>query len=125
MGRRPDHDAHAHAGEISQIAGALVATFAGAVFVQAVMVVYYMAVARGLGIPIGIWDLAVLVPISFVVQMAPVSVNGFGIRETFFTLYFSRLALPAESAVLLSLVATVLTMLFSLSGAAVYVARSK
>jgi uncharacterized membrane protein YbhN (UPF0104 family) len=105
--------------------GALAGTFAGAVFVQGVMVVYYMAVARGLGIPIGIWDLAVLVPTSFVVQMVPLSVNGFGIREGFFTLYFSRLGLPAESAVLLSLVATVLAMLFSLSGAAVYIGRGK
>ena len=103
--------------------GALVGTLIGAVFVQGAMVVYYMAVARGIGIPIGIWDLAVLVPISFVVQMAPVSVNGFGIREATFTLYFARLGLASESAVLLSLLATVLTMLFSLTGAAVYVGR--
>ena len=102
---------------------ALVGTFLGAVVVQALMVVYYLAVARALGIPIAIWDLAVIVPLSFVVQMAPVSVNGFGIREATFALYFSRLGLPIDSAVLMSLVATVLTMVFSLTGAAVYVAR--
>ena len=97
----------------------------GAVIVQALMVVFYMAVARGLGIPISGWDLAVLVPVSFVVQMAPVSVNGFGIREGTFSLYFSRLGLPIASAVVLSLLATVLQMLFSLTGAAVYVTRRK
>ena len=70
-----------------------------------------------------LWDLAVLVPMSSVVQMVPVSVNGFGVREATFTFYFHRLGLPIESAVLLSLVGAGLIMLFSLSGAAVYVAR--
>src|SRR5262249_7017673 len=56
---------------------ALAACFTGAVVVQALMVVYYVAVAYALHIPIGAWDLAVIVPLSFVVQMLPVSVNGF------------------------------------------------
>ena len=71
------------------------------------------------------WDLAVIVPISFVVQMLPVSVNGFGVREATFSFYFTRIGLPIESAVLLSLVAAGLIMLFSLSGAAVYASRRR
>jgi hypothetical protein len=67
--------------------------------------------------------LAVIVPLSFVVQMLPVSVNGFGLREATFSLYFARLGLPVHQGVLLSLVAAGLAMLFSLSGAAVYMAR--
>ena len=55
--------------------------------------------------PITVWDLAVIVPISLVVQMLPVSVNGFGVREATFSFYFTRLGLPIESALLLSLVA--------------------
>ena len=73
--------------------------------------------------PIAPWDLAVIVPISFVVQMLPVSVNGFGVREATFSFYFTRLGLPIESALLLSLVAAGLVMLFSLTGAAVWFAR--
>jgi uncharacterized membrane protein YbhN (UPF0104 family) len=103
---------------------AIVMTFAGAVAVQALLVVFYLAVARALAIPIGLWDLAVIVPVSFVVQMVPVSVNGFGVREATFGLYFKRIGLPVESAILLSLIAQVLQMLFSLTGAAVYVGRS-
>ena len=56
--------------------------------------------------PVTSWDLAVIVPVSFVVQMLPVSVNGFGVREATFSLYFTRLGLPIQSAVLLSLMAT-------------------
>jgi uncharacterized protein (TIRG00374 family) len=101
----------------------LISAFGGAVLVQALLVLFYAAVARSLGIPISIWHLAVIVPVSFVIQMAPVSVNGFGVREATFSFYFGRLGLPIESAMALSLGSTALVMLFSLSGAAVYVAR--
>jgi glycosyltransferase 2 family protein len=104
---------------------ALAGCFSAAVFVQAATVIFYLAVAFALRIPISPWDLAVIVPLSFVVQMAPVSINGFGVREATFTLYFARLRLPIESALLVSLVPTALVMLFSLSGAAVYVGRRR
>lgn len=103
--------------------GALASCFAGAIFVQAATVGFYVAVAHALRIGIGPWDLAVIVPLSFVIQMAPVSINGFGVREATFSLYFSRLGLPIESALLVSLVPTALVMLFSLSGAVAYVVR--
>jgi uncharacterized membrane protein YbhN (UPF0104 family) len=104
---------------------ALAGCFGGAVFVQTATVVFYVTVAHALHIGIAPWDLAVIVPLSFIIQMAPVSINGFGVREAAFTLYFSRLGLPIESALLVSLVPTALVMLFSLSGAAVYVGRRR
>jgi uncharacterized membrane protein YbhN (UPF0104 family) len=102
---------------------ALGGCFLGALFVQAALVVYYMAVVQALHIDVRLVDLAVIVPISFVVQMLPVSVNGFGVREATFSLYFARLGVPIESAVLMSLVAAALMIVFSLTGAGVYVAR--
>jgi len=105
--------------------GAIVACFAGAVAVQALTVIFYVAAAHALRIPITGWDLAVIVPMSLVVQMAPVSVNGLGLREATFSFYFTRLGLPIESAVLLSLVAAGLSMFASLSGAAIYVSRGR
>ena len=101
----------------------LLNAFAGAVVVQGLLVMFYAAVARSLNIPIALSHLAVIVPVSFVVQMLPVSVNGFGVREATFSFYFARLGLPLESAMALSLGSTALVMLFSLSGAAVMVAR--
>jgi hypothetical protein len=103
--------------------GAVVTCFAGAVVVQLLTVAFGWAVARGLGIPIGPFDLAVVVPLAGVVQMIPVSVNGFGVREAMYSLYFARIGLPPESALLLSLTSTALVMLYSLTGAAVYVGR--
>jgi uncharacterized membrane protein YbhN (UPF0104 family) len=105
--------------------GALAGCFGGAVFVQATIVVFYFIVAHALRLDMTIWDLAVIVPLSFVVQMLPVSVNGFGIREATFAFYFTRIGQPLEHALLVSLVPTALVMLFSLTGAAVYVSRRK
>ena len=100
---------------------ALLWCFAGAVLVQALLVVFYGAVAHALGLPVGLRDLAVVVPVSFLVQMLPVSVNGFGVREATFSFYFAQAGLPRESAILLPLTATALVMLFSLSGGVLYV----
>ena len=105
--------------------GTLVAAFAGAIFVQGALVLFYFAVAYALHLDVAIWDLAVVVPVSFVVQLLPVSVGGFGVREATFSYYFHRIGQPIEDAILLSLVAQTLLMLFSLSGGAVYVARGR
>ena len=98
--------------------------FGGAVFVQATIVVFYFTVAYALHLNVSMLDLAVVVPMSAVVQLLPVSVNGFGVREATFSFYFSKIGHPIESALLLSLVAQALVMLFSLFGAIVYVYRS-
>jgi glycosyltransferase 2 family protein len=98
-------------------------TFAGAVVVQGLLVLFYAAVARALHFDIPVAHMAVVVPISFVVQMLPVSVNGFGVREATFSLYFKSLHLPLEWALALSLGSTALVMFFSLSGAAVWLTR--
>ncbi|MEO8076501.1 MAG: lysylphosphatidylglycerol synthase transmembrane domain-containing protein [Acidobacteriota bacterium] len=103
--------------------GALGGCFAGAVAVQGLLVGFYLAVAHSMSMPITFAALAVIVPISFIVQMVPISMNGFGVREATFGFYFGRLGLPLESGVLVSLMGAALMMVFSLSGAAAYVSR--
>ena len=102
---------------------ALSGCFAGAVAVQTILVLFYLAIARSMGIPVGFTALAVIVPITFIVQMLPVSMNGFGVREATFGFYFTRLGLPLESALLVSFVGAALIILFSLSGGVVYLGR--
>jgi uncharacterized protein (TIRG00374 family) len=104
---------------------ALAGCFTGAIIVQMLLVGFHFAIVYALDMPITFWDLAVIVPVSFLIQMLPVSVNGYGVREATFAFYFSRLGVPISSALLVSLMATGLMMLFSLSGAAVYFTRSR
>lgn len=102
---------------------ALLACFGGAVLVQAVLVGFYAAVAHAIGVRVSVAHLAILIPVSFVVQMMPLSVNGLGVREWVFGAYFTQLGLPLESALALSFIGAVLIMLFSTSGAVVYLSR--
>ena len=71
--------------------------------------------------PSDIWRM--LVPISFLVQMMPFSMNGHGVREWTFKEYLTRIGIAQESAVALSLIGATLVMLFSMSGAAAYLTR--
>jgi uncharacterized membrane protein YbhN (UPF0104 family) len=104
---------------------ALASCFVGAVAVQGILVGFYLAIAHSLHVPITFAQLAVVVPISFIVQMLPVSMNGFGVREATFGFYFTRLGLPLESALLVSFIGAALVLLFSLSGGVTYVARQR
>lgn len=102
---------------------ALVAAFFGAVLVHGGIILFYALTARGLSIPLPVLLAAVVVPVSLVVQMAPVSINGFGVREAVFTYFFTRFGLSADAAVALSLVGTGLIMLQSLAGGVLFFAR--
>lgn len=102
---------------------ALLRCLSGSIAVQIVLVLFYAAIARAMGVPMPAVHLAVLIPMSFVVQMLPISMNGFGVREAIFGLYFTRLGLPRESGIALSFLGAALIMLFSVSGAVVMLAR--
>ncbi len=110
-------------GRFASAPGALASSAAGAVMVQALLVAFYAAVAQGLHIGVSPWHLAVMVPVSFIVQMVPISVNGFGVREATFVAFFALAGLPAEAAMLLSFMGTAVIMAWSLAGACVHLAR--
>ena len=112
-------------GSLKRSPGALVQCFAGAIAVQMVLVAFYLSIARSLSVPIGFWQLALIVPMSFVAQMLPVSMNGLGVREATFAYYFTRMGLALEQALLVSFVGAAMMLVFSISGAAAYLARSR
>lgn len=104
---------------------ALAFCFGGAILVQLTVVTFYVAIAHALSIPISFAHLAILIPLSFIVQMLPLSVNGFGVREAMFSFYFAQLRLPLEQALALSFIGAAMIMLFSVSGAVAYLTRRK
>lgn len=103
----------------STLAGA----FGGALVVQFALVGFYLLTAKGLAVPLPALLGAVLIPVSLAVQMAPLSINGFGVREAVFAFFFRRFGLPIEAAVALSLVSTGLVMSLSLVGGLMFLRR--
>ena len=110
-------------GRFRETPRSLALCFAGAIVVQTLLVFFYLAIAWSMQIAISPWNMAVIVPVTFLVQMLPVSINGFGVREAAFALYFGRVGLPVESALAVSFVGAGLVILFSLIGVPVHLAR--
>ena len=65
--------------------------FVASIGVQAILVAFYAAVAAALHLAVPIGHLAILVPMSFLVQMMPLSMNGHGVREWTFDGYLTRI----------------------------------
>ena len=103
--------------------GAVAISVVATVLLQALQVLFYATVAAALHLSIPLSHMAILVPFSSLVQMAPVSVNGHGVRETTFVGYLTRIGVQREGALALSLTGAALIMLFSMTGAAAYLAR--
>jgi uncharacterized protein (TIRG00374 family) len=93
------------------------------VALQALVVLYYLAIAYALGIPLPAAAAFLMVPLCTLLQAVPVSFNGWGLREGLFALYLSQVGLPRASALAFSLVGAGLMVLLSLSGAFVWLAR--
>lgn len=102
---------------------ALAGAFVGAVVVQIIIVAFYLLTAQGLSVPLPVFLGAVLIPVSLALQMAPVSINGFGVREAVFAFFFRRFGLPTDAAVALSLVSTGMVMGLSLVGGFFFLKR--
>jgi glycosyltransferase 2 family protein len=103
--------------------GRLGQAFAGAFVVQLMLVAFFLCVAYAIGATFPVLSGLIVVPISLVVQMLPISINGFGVREAVFSYFFVQLGLGVDAGLALSLISAGLIMLFSLSGGVVFFAR--
>jgi hypothetical protein len=97
--------------------------FGGSVLLQTSVVFYFWTVSQALRIPLPLGAVFLMVPLCTLAQTVPVSFNGWGLRESVYVLYFHQLGLPRDSALATSLVSAGLTVVLSLSGAVVWLAR--
>lgn len=63
------------------------------------------------------------IPIISALQMAPVSISGFGVREGFYVYFFGAAGIPPETAIASSLLFWALVAVISLGGGLVFAAR--
>jgi uncharacterized membrane protein YbhN (UPF0104 family) len=102
---------------------ALGTAFGSAILVHLAIIACYVSVTAALRVTVGVWDMALIVPLSALVQAVPLSINGLGLREAAFTVLFGRIGVPRETALAVSLEATALILAFSLIGACAYILR--
>ncbi len=95
---------------------ALVVALGYSLFIQALVIVTYYLVGRGLGLTVPLRYFFVYVPLITVVAMLPVSVAGLGIREGSVVYFFGRLGVDAATALSMSLVWFALSVIVSALG---------
>lgn len=94
------------------------------VVVQVGSVVQVWLIGVGLGLDVPMTYFAVVVPLVTLMTLAPVSVNGMGLRELGLVVLLAPLGVAAAPAVTLSLLLFALTVVTSLAGAGFYLAGS-
>lgn len=99
----------------------LFAAFILAIVYQITMILSHVIVSKGLGQHIGLTHFFYLIPITAIVTLLPISINGIGLREGAFVVTFSLVGLATEEALSLSLIITLTTLLTSLIGGWFYI----
>jgi glycosyltransferase 2 family protein len=103
--------------------GALVAAFAGSLVFQGLRVLGVVALGVSLGLDLGLAAYLVYVPLIIMLTMLPISVGGFGVREGAFIYFFVGAGVPAESALALSILLYLVSLLSVLPGGVVYLSQ--
>jgi hypothetical protein len=99
----------------------LAVAFGCSMIVQAGVIVIYIIIGNGLGIDIPALYYFLFIPLAAAASMLPISLAGLGVREGVFIYLFSKVGVPQEQALTLSLVFVIATTLISLVGGIEYV----
>lgn len=95
--------------------------FACSMVVQAGVILIYIIIGNGIGIAIPALYYFLFIPLAAAASMLPISLAGLGVREGVFIYLFSKVGVPQEQALTLSLVFVIVTTLISLVGGIEYV----
>ena len=88
---------------------------------QAVFISVNFWIAISIGADISFWKFFILIPVSYIVSMAP-SIGGLGVREATLIYLFSRY-LPSERALALTVLMDVVIYLFGIGSGIWYAFR--
>ena len=99
--------------------------FAISVVLQISVIVFYALLGAGLGfsVPHGHWFL--IVPVAVLAMLAPISVNGIGLREGVFAFLLASYGVPTAGAVAFAWLAYASVALQAVLGGVFYVARAR
>jgi glycosyltransferase 2 family protein len=92
---------------------------------QALVIAVVFLNARALSLAVPLSAVAVFVPLVSLAGMVPVSVNGLGVREALYILFFGKIGVSAELAVSLALLYLAVTLVSSLPGGLVYALQGR
>ncbi len=88
------------------------------------VIFHYFLISEALGLEIGLVKFLVIIPLAMFVQMVPVSINGIGIRESFYVFFLSKIyGAPFEASLAFSAIAYGMILLLGVLGGIIYAFR--
>jgi uncharacterized membrane protein YbhN (UPF0104 family) len=94
----------------------LLGVFGISIVGHAVNIAVFVLLAHGMDLPLGVADLAFVVPLALVAAMFPIAIAGMGPREAALVALLRLLQVPSERGLALSLGYTVITLALALTG---------
>ncbi|MDQ3699479.1 MAG: flippase-like domain-containing protein [Chloroflexota bacterium] len=90
---------------------------------HATVVLLGWATFVAIGAPVSLGACFLFIPIISAIQLIPISLNGFGVREGAYVFFFGSAGLAAPQAVAASLLFAIVVSVVSLSGGAIFALR--
>lgn len=87
------------------------------------VVAYYFLIASALNFHIPFYNFFLIVPLAIFIMMLPISINGIGLRESIFFLFFSTFAISKPEAIAFAWIEYGILLLLGVLGGIVYAFR--
>lgn len=87
------------------------------------VIVHYVLLTRALNIDVPAIEMFVIIPIAVILMLAPVSINGIGVRDAVFVFLFGIYGVAAESAVAFAWVVLAMILVQGVVGGIVFLLR--
>jgi glycosyltransferase 2 family protein len=107
----------------SRSRGVLVWTFVLGLLLQANVILYYYFIGRGIHMPLGFQEAAIVMPILICIQLLPLTPNGIGVREFSYIYLLGPFGVSEALAVAFSLWDYILTFFYGLIGGLLYLVK--
>ena len=90
------------------------------VFAQILLVSLFYCVSQAMGLDVGFWQLASVLPMVAMITVLPITWNGLGLREAAFVTFLGTFGIATAQSVALSLTGFAVILLWNLLGGLVY-----
>ncbi|NBS87583.1 MAG: UPF0104 family protein, partial [Verrucomicrobia bacterium] len=90
------------------------------VIAQILLVSLFYCVSQAMGLDVGFWQLASVLPMVAMITVLPITWNGLGLREAAFVTFLGTFGIATAQSVALSLTGFAVILLWNLLGGLVY-----
>jgi len=101
----------------------LLVTFLLGLALQVVAVVHYYLIGLALGLNVSMLYFFIIIPLVLLILLLPVSINGIGVRENAYMLFFGKIGVEGSISIALSWLAFAMILIIGIIGGIIYAAR--